>query len=420
MKKKGLKALLTAVLQYVIMIAVIMCGQCIWIRINFQPGRYVVLSMVLSMATSVLLVTGKLERNCFIKTSILAGLLMLYTVLSPFKGDPLLIPLRVTLPLFLLILYLRQLWRTGGVYGFVEKYSNIVVFLSLVSLVLYVFGTLLHLLPSREVVYYWADEYMSCKSYGHFLYETQREMFFGRQFIRNCGIFCEAPSYAVPLVMSLFFEVFFQKRKNRLRIVVLLLTILTTFSTKALLIVVMIFALKLLRFRDIRKKNARNLIRMATPFIILIAAYICNLVLEQKIDSNSFVSRMDNLQSTLKAFRDHPILGVGASNEKAVSAYSLRVLKRYGFSVGATLLLAEGGLYLTSIFMSSFIHALLFSKDRYLAFSTGVVYLTVLFSSNITFFLSTIFILALGFSVPPKRRALSGPKQDRQRFIAGS
>ena len=35
----------------------------------------------------------------FIKTSILAGLLMLYTVLSPFKGDPLLIPLRVTLPL---------------------------------------------------------------------------------------------------------------------------------------------------------------------------------------------------------------------------------------------------------------------------------------------------------------------------------
>ena len=57
-------------------------------------------------------------------------------------------------------------------------------------------------------------------------------MFFGRLYLRNCVIFSEAPSYAVPLVMSLFFEVFFQKRKNRLRIVVLLLTIMTTFRQK--------------------------------------------------------------------------------------------------------------------------------------------------------------------------------------------
>ena len=267
---------------------------------------------------------------------------------------------------------------------------------------MYFAGPILRLIPSRLVHYFWADKHQTCRTYFHLLYETQTQDFFGTTFIRNCGIFAEAPSYAVPLVLSLFYEMFIQKNNNIIRKCILLAAIVTSFSTKGLLLLCVMIGLKMV---DIAYINAapnryKQILRLIVPIAIAVVSFIAIAVFEQKTDSNSYATRIDNIQSTLVAFRNNWLLGVGLGNEGAVSQYSSLILERYGFSIGATLLLAQGGLYMTAFYLGSFIWALISSKNKRLVTYTFVVYLGILFTSNITYYLSTVFILALGYSKP--------------------
>jgi len=202
------------------------------------------------------------------------------------------------------------------------------------------------------------------------------------------------------LLIALFIEVFVRKKLNKFRIVVLLLAIITSFSTKAFLIVGIMIALKIVESAFIKKEGGENayIIQFIAPVLFIILAFILLSILGQKSDSSSYTDRMDNLYTTMLVFKNHWLTGVGLGNEDAISQYSLLSLRWQGFSMGVTLLLAEGGIYVTGIYLASLFKALLVSSDKWLVICAGIVYFAILFTSNIPFFPSTIFILALGYA----------------------
>lgn len=407
MEEKKLTVRPKSILQYLLCLIVIIYGQSMWIRINYIGGTYTTLALVAAFVVLILIILEhKVYKKSLITALVLLAILLLHSLITNYGFNLLLF--RVAIPLGLFIIYFSILWKKEQILDLFVKYSNIVILLSVISIILYVLGVLVAVLPSQEVTYYWADEYMSCRTYFHFLYIPQEEEFFGITFIRNCGIFCEAPSYAVPLVLSLLIEVNIRKNVKKKRVAILLLTIMTTFSTKAIILAFLVLILKLIEVaygkQDKKSIFTRQSWMIIVPAIVAILLVAAILIMDDKSDSNSYISRMDNIYSTMQAFYDYPIFGLGAGNEEAVSVYSLRVLERYGYSIGATLLLAEGGIYLTLIYVFSFIRALVLSSQKWKVACVGIVYLGILFTSNITFFLSTIVVLALGYSYPRDKK----------------
>lgn len=407
MKEQKLTVRPKSILQYLFCLIVIIYGQSMWLRINYVEGTYTMLAIISALVVSMLIVLEQKVYKKSLATAALLLVLLLLHYLGTSYGLKLLL-FGVGVPLGLFIIYFSILWRKEQLLALFVKYSNIVILLAFISIILYSLGVLLAVLPSQNVTYYWADEYMSCSTYFHLLYIPQEEKFFGATFIRNCGIFCEAPSYAVPLVLSLLIEVNIKQIVKKKRVAILLLTIMTTFSTKAIILALLVLSLKLIEVaygkQDKKSIFTRQSWEIIASTIVAILSVATILIIADKSDSNSYISRMDNIYSTLQAFFHYPIFGLGAGNEAAVAAYSLRTLERYGYSIGATLLLAEGGIYLTLIYVFPFIRTLMLSNQKWKVACVGIVFLGILFTSNITFFLSTTVVLALGYSYPGNNR----------------
>lgn len=419
-KKFALRFNANALLQYVLCAIIIIYGQSVWLRIGYTGGRYTILCFATVGVLAILIVSERIVSLKALQIAVILGIIFMFHSFMTGTGFELLL-YRVSLPLAFFILYFDVLWRKNKILPLVEKYSNLIIMLSLVSLVLYLLGPVFNFITATKVTYYWADELKTCNTYLNFLYTPQTGELFGVTVIRNCGIFCEAPSYAVPLVISLFIEIHVKEQSNKWRVAILLLTIASTISTKAIILASIVIALKILGNtfgKDTRVSMFSRQSRMLiTPILVIFLLFISLVVLGDKSDSNSYLSRMDNIYSTMLAFKDHVLFGVGAGNESGVSVYSRRVLERYGYSMGATLLLAEGGLYLTAVYIFSFVRALRRSKDKYLVVCTGIVYFGILFTSNITFFLSTIAVLALGYSMPKEPRKCSRPVKNQRWFL---
>jgi len=392
---------ISSVFEYLLMFVIIFYGQTVWMRL--LSISYYTLNYVAAVLTIILIILQeRIRKKYFIKAGILGLAVFFYLALS--GHSVYYVTVRVILPLVLFVIYLSSVCERDHLFALLKKFSDIICVLSFLSVILYVLGTLLRILPYGYVSYDWAGLIRSAKHYFHLLYETQVEDFFGIEMVRNCGIFCEAPSYAVPLILSIFYEMFVSEKISKFRVTSLIAAIITSFSTKALLIVCIVMGLKLIEYAYVNEaeNKCRQIVRLLVPIVIIMLSFAAIMVFEQKIDSNSFVSRMDNLNTTMAAFRDHWLIGVGVGNEDAISAYSSfsRSFRWKGFSIGATVLLAQGGLYLTLFYTCGFLNALKNAVNKWLVLSFGIVHFALLFTSNIPYFLSTIFILAMEYSIP--------------------
>lgn len=397
-------------LEYLILFITFIFGQSVWIRMNYNPDIYEYLTIAAScialVSISFAWYRGRLKlykRDMFRLIYILA-LFFLYCLLSSFKYifSFRITLLRVILPFAVFYFYFL---RPNSFYGFMEKYARLVYYFAAISVVLYFLGSILHILPALSAKYHWVGTTLKAKNYMHLMYECQNVDFFGTTFVRNCGIFCEAPSYAVPLLMALAYELFYNGKMNLKRIIVLLLTMITTYSTKALVIACVAVLLKVILFSLGRGSNlsksqrtVKNLVKLTMPVVFVGLVVVAAMILNQKLDSASFADRMDNIQASLKAFFHSPLVGVGLGNERAITRYCRYITKWQGLSMGATTLLAEGGLLLTYVYLLCFAHAVKAKPNHLETFCFGFVFLLVLFSSNIPYFLFTVILIAAGYA----------------------
>lgn len=226
--------------------------------------------------------------------------------------------------------------------------SNIVLVICAISIVFYIFGTLLNYIPPTENygVLGWGSTYY--RGFFHVYYDGQTTDFLGLTLVRNIGIFNEAPMFAYVIVLSTYYEMFLGKFSKG-KIAILIAATITTLSTTAITFMSVFIVIML---RD-RLKNKRVIWFFIMPAVVLTAIVVAVSVLHSKLMTGNFsgMTRTDDFYAALKSFMQHPIVGNGYNNTRALDMFrtGLRAKLRWdekgsGLSTGVGGILSNGGL----------------------------------------------------------------------------
>ena len=210
--------------------------------------------------------------------------------------------------------------------------------------------------------------------------------------MRNCSIFPEAPAFAAFIAVSFAAELFLRKKISYYRIIVLILATFTSFSAKAILLVCAALLLKFL-FWD--KKGVKFALIKGSA--VLVSVIFAAFVLLEKSKSHSFFIRLDDFNACLEAFKSSILFGTGYYNDASVIThfeYSYRA--NDGLSMGLSVLLAQGGLWLFLFYILSATKAVVFAdkSERRAILPFALIFFGMLFITNAPFSMLTIFAIS--------------------------
>lgn len=255
------------------------------------------------------------------------------------------------IPIILIYLILCVEKEQHMIEKIVRIYCNIILVVCAVSLIFYILGTVLGLLSYTNIydaeLIGWAD--FDYYSYFGMYIDGQRTFFFGRTIVRNIGIFIEAPVFAYVIVSALYFELFGRKEYSWGRIILLAVTIITTFSTTAITIgMILGFIFFYIHYMQ------RNIWKLVLPILAIIVINLAIVVVSDKLSvgNASGSARMDDMMACIKCFLDNPIVGTGFNNLHGLDEYrgDFRQAGNVGVSNGLPYVLANGGVLLGSIY----------------------------------------------------------------------
>lgn len=294
-----------------------------------------------------------------------------------------------------------------------NKYSNIVFIMACISLFFYIFGVLLCIIPFTQLRYTNHGVWYNCYNYFylHFVNEWQTTDIAGRTIYRNIGIFMEGPGFAGILLFAFWWELFGHCKQNWRRIVILLICLATTLTTKAyvfstVLVFVFLYSKKSYQFKFWRK--IRNIL---FPFVLLITFVVILYVMKVKIQTvgelgaTSWTIRVADYYMALKAWLTHPVFGVGFYNLERLYVFMPTSFLKGNPTAGILNILAYGGIYMFigNIYALSRYY-IRFRKTPY--FSTAISFLLLvfmlLFTSAMQYDYLYLLILSLGLTLPKR------------------
>ena len=160
----------------------------------------------------------------------------------------------------------------------------------------------------------WGNEYIADSFYYLFFYDAEKYKFslFGVEFVRNQGWFWEPGILQIFLNILLFIEGFVVKR-NKWTIFLLIIAIITTYSTSGIFI--MLILLVFIFWSYIRKHPLMMILAISLSFPLY---YVAKTNIENKTTgerSSSFQKRYLDLVQPFAIARNYPITGVGLDRD---------------------------------------------------------------------------------------------------------
>lgn len=210
---------------------------------------------------------------------------------------------------------------------------------------------------SNQILINWGSIH-AVPIYFHLYAQSQDAInFLGINFIRNTGFFAEAPMYSFVLSIALLINVFIENKFN-LSTFILMLTIFTTASTTGTLTILIILVIKLNQY--LLKSKYRNILLPLIFLVILFGtaffAYITFLKFEQ--GSGSVSVRINDFEAGYKTWIQHPIFGVGMSNDIEIIKnmnparwFYVGHIGNTGYSSGFMKFLAGGGIMYVFLYL---------------------------------------------------------------------
>lgn len=284
--------------------------------------------------------------------------------------------------LFLLFAELHRKNRLLQLFG---RFVNLICVLSALSLFFWFFGTLLGLMaPNMSTRIAWGG-FSSIDGYWGLHFQFQRETTFSTLIYRNTGIFTEAPMLNLWCNLALAFELFLKPKTSKFKVVVFVLTVITTFSITGYFFVALCVLLKCLK--DIRKRKAifKALLGLTLLVAVPAAIYAAYELMALKAETESFAMRMSDYVGGVQLWLNYPLIGSGFGNLEPLMEYVYSPDGTVGFSNSVAAVLGTGGLWMSLLYyvpyvMSVFPRA---TKSRAFAcFGICILYL----------FITTIFI----------------------------
>ncbi|MGL5414769.1 MAG: O-antigen ligase family protein [Clostridium sp.] len=292
------------------------------------------------------------------------------------------------------------------------KMSNIIIILAIISIIGYVFCTLLNVIhPSASIYYLWGGARYIPSYYGLY-YVTQYIGLHGMNFTRNSGVFTEGTMYAFVLTVSMMCELFLRKKVRKVNIIILIVAILSTFSTTGIVVSFGIIICRLI-IEVFRNKKWRKVGMIVIPIVVVVgvvvAGYFVSSKLHQGTDSKkaSISIRTDDMRVGAEAFKDRPIIGYGYGQFNYVQQYmNLKLRKNdIGGSSGVMSILPEGGIYLFSMYLIPMLLAIGYGikkrKPKYIIISLAMFVILVV--TKIEYRYLVMYFLALGWCFLFKR-----------------
>ncbi len=311
------------------------------------------------------------------------------------------------IPLLLLMLYLGLADDRGACTSLLYKLSDIVTVVSVISLFCFTFGTCLGILPGRSTATYdWAEATRTCGTYFHLYYESQSIVFLGKDLVRNCGLFMEAPGFAVFLVYAAAVEFLLREKLRLWRCAILCVTALTTFSAKAILLVVLIGGLRYM-IRQSRTILAHRFKLVVLPVVLVSVALVAVVLIADKMTSASYYIRLDDVQACIKTWLTHPLFGTGYWNDESVTPF-FTYEGRYndGLSMGFAVILAQGGIYLLALYLLPMLGCILRVRGNNRADIAAffLAYTGLMFITNMPYSYLALFTIAFALEYGQRAR----------------
>ena len=376
------------ILEYVMAICIVINTNTVWSN-NIRFDNLVLMFLVFIIIISIFMSINILLNKKYFFREILFIICMFiynlgYVLLSSNKDDIKRYVIIFILLLIPLIIYYFSKIIKGRRYNLLIKISNVIVFIAVISLVFYVFGTLLgKIKPTANVLLNWGNEkYIS--SYYNIYYEAQMINLGGKWIFRNTGIFTEAPMFSFSLSIALIIKLFFENKSNRISILVLIISIITTFSTTGIIIAILACLMKW-----IFKNNNRSLSKIIKMFIIpitlIISIFVIMFFYANKQQTDSYSIRMDDYIVALKAWSKHPIIGNGFGTiSTQIMKYTNVSRPNLGGSSGFNSIISDGGIYMSLMYFTPFIVMLIYylkNKNRNKAIAICLFFLLLVTTS---------------------------------------
>ena len=222
------------------------------------------------------------------------------------------------------LLYIH-IFNNRGVDYFVKTLRVVLLILLFISLANFMFGVLVGYGTLKSLPW-WKGEYHEVQHFSYlFFYDSEKHKYtiFGLDFVRNQGWFWEPGINQIYLNILLYLEFFVFKRRNRLIIILIVFSILTTFSTSGFIIMSILLVAMYINsiVRYIVKGNPIIIIGLSVSFLVPTYYIVQKVVIPNIINKtagekeSSFQKRVFDLIQCPCIAADHPFTGVGLDKE---------------------------------------------------------------------------------------------------------
>lgn len=263
--------------------------------------------------------------------------------------------------------------------GLIYKITNVVFFLSLGSLFFYIlnfFG-----MPTNvSIMNRWSSWPQSFNGYFYIDFISQPLQIGSKLFIKNSGIFAEPSIYGFVLVAALVLQVFVLYIKNKfdlLKLIIFVLTILTTVSSTAISLTIIILLISTaVMFSDLIKNYHSKKNKIVFFSILILGSFVIMYLFNaKKSDSlniySSYAIRMNDIHACILSWINSPIYGHGLGNDSYIAKYAFAYrLHSFGLSTGYFSILAYGGIILMAMYLLP--NILIFFKNKRI-FLVGII-----------------------------------------------
>lgn len=252
---------------------------------------------------------------------------------------------------FLYVLF-TCLHRQGMLLPLFCKLGDVVCILAVISLYYWIFGVVLKQIKPNSTIYINWGVLNRIRGFDglHFVYQLDTT-FFPEAFIyRNSGIFTEAPMLNLWLDIAMAIELFIRKRSSKLRMVILVVTTVTTMSLTGLLFLALCLVLHVIRDLGAMGGLKKGLLFLVALVCVPVLAAVIGYSLILKSDTLSYLMRLSDYVAGVRLWLDHPLLGAGYSNLQPLMKYVYSPSGAVGFSNSLTAVLGTGGLWMALAF----------------------------------------------------------------------
>ncbi len=336
------------ILDYIFVFCLIYFGRSIWHSIPTLSNIDRLMKFALVCSTIICIVLSGKKKIKISNYLILIGIIVLFcafVIIRPYKKN---IYIKTIGFAFAAIVYV--FFRRDKYIEILGRYQSLIIFFSTVSLLLWLLGSLLNIVqPSGYVYSTWTgtDEPKYVATYFYIYFEPQTmDLFSYKGIIRNCSIFAEAPMFNLHLCLSFVYELFLRKKLSIWKACVLIICIITTFSTTGYVVIAAAIAIKYI-ITGKNKKTVKIIKIFTIPVVGILAIYLLVNLISNKMGSFSGNTRIDDFAAGFRAWKDNILFGNGYENMDAIKHYmSAFRANDMGYSNSPMQILAFGGLYM--------------------------------------------------------------------------